>query len=133
MVKLSIAFLAGTLFATGCMVAAGGRAPLMIGLGAFVALGVVGGIMWLAGLRRVVRFLNAFADGLASSGAGSSREAGSVRQSAPRISRVPDRSGYVKPSRRQQLQVLSDTVDEYRNKETADFLNDAELFGGKVA
>jgi len=141
MVKLSIAFLAGTSFATLTIVLAGGRASTMLGLGFLLALSLAAGILWLTGVRRLARFLNAFADGLASSDQKVARQAVTARQSGSGL-HVADRSGYVKPSRKAQLQNMADAVEEYReraSKPAAEYSKTtdavlADMFGkGKVA
>ena len=62
--KLSLAFLAGSLFSAAAVVLAGGRPAGMLWLGAALALTTFGALVYLTGLRRVARFLNAFMDGL---------------------------------------------------------------------
>jgi uncharacterized membrane protein YdfJ with MMPL/SSD domain len=111
MIKTSIAFLAGTVFSTGIVICGGGRPAAMLALGFMLTVSIAAGVLWLTGVRRLARFLNAFADGLALSGEPASRQAGSVRHS--RVPRVADQSGYRKPSTKQRDQILDDTLDEY--------------------
>lgn len=129
MLKTSIAFLAGVLLMAGIMYGAGARFSVAL----YVA-GVVSVVAPLAALlssvariRAAARFLSAFAQGLEG------RDA-SVRPIA-----VPDKSGYVKPSRKAQLQQMADAVEEYRERSGAEYSKTtdavlAEMFGeGKVA
>lgn len=150
MIKNSLSFLAGTVFSTGIVICGGGRPAAMLALGFLLTVSVGAGVLWLTGVRRLARFLNAFADGvLASSDQNSARQASSARQ--PRTGlHVADKSGYVKPSRKAQLQNMADAVEEYRekvsdeyreraSKPTAEYSKTtdavlAEMFGkGKVA
>lgn len=112
MIKTSIAFLAGTVFATAVIVLAGGRASAMVALGFLCAVAIAAGVLWLTGLRRLARFLNAFTDGMETA------EAPPLK--AARVTQI-DRSGYVKPSAKKRDQILNDTIAEY--------LGDDELFG----
>jgi hypothetical protein len=118
--KLSLAFLAGSLFSATAVVLAGGRPAGMLWLGAALALTTFGALVYLTGLRRVARFLNAFMDGI--EGVQPAR----TKSATPRAARpVIDRSnpmGYVKPSKKQQDQILQDTASEYLG-------DDADLFG----
>lgn len=111
MIKNSIAFLAGTVFATGIVICGGGRPAAMLALGFLLTVSIAGGALWLTGVRRLARFLNAFADGLALSGEPATRQAGSGRHS--RVPRVADQSGYRKPSSKQRDRILEDTMEEY--------------------
>ncbi len=112
MIKIALSFLAGTTFSTLAIVLAGGRASAMLGLGVLLAVALGSGILRVIGVRRLARFLDAFADGLASAQPSPTRQAGSVRQST-RAPRMADRSGYVKPSSKKRDQILEDTIDEY--------------------
>lgn len=109
--KLALCFLAGTVFATGIVICGGGRPSAMLALGFLLTVSIAGGVLWLTGVRRLARFLNAFADGLALSGEPATRQAGSVRHS--RVARVADQSGYRKPSTKQRDRILEDTMEEY--------------------
>ena len=60
--KLALAFLAGSLFSALAVVLAGGRPANMLFLGAALALASLAALVYLAGLRRVARLLNAFMD-----------------------------------------------------------------------
>ena len=115
MIKLSLAFLAGTSFATVTIVMAGGRASAMLGLGVLLTISLMAGVLYWVGIRRLARFLNAFADGLASAESKSARQGTSARQSGAGL-HVADKSGYVKPSRKAQLQNMADAVEEYRER-----------------
>jgi hypothetical protein len=117
MIKLSLSFLAGTSFATAAIVMAGGRASMMLGLGFLLACSLGVGVLYWVGVRRLARFLNAFADGLASTTNTAAREGERVRHGTSEGRRAAvapiDRSGYRKPSAKQQEQILRDTVSEY--------------------
>ena len=115
MIKYSLTFLVGTMFSTLVMISAGGRAAQFIGLGFLLTVALTAGVLWLTGVRRLARFLNAFADGLASSESKPARQASSARQSGAGL-HVADKSGYVKPSRKAQLQNMADAVEEYRER-----------------
>jgi hypothetical protein len=118
--KLALSFLGGSLFSAAAVVLAGGRPAGMLWLGAALALATFGALVYLTGLRRVARFLNAFMDGLD----GTTKP--SAKHATPRAARpVIDRSnpmGYVKPSKKQQDQILQDTAAEYLG-------DDADIFG----
>jgi hypothetical protein len=119
--KYATCFLAGAIFSATAGVLAGGRFANFLLLGAGLALTSLGAVVYLIGLRRVARFLNAFMDALEGAGQPDTRPA---KQTAPRASRIIDRSnpmGYVKPSKKQEEQILRDTAAEY--------LEDDELFG----
>ena len=120
--KLALAFLAGALFSATAVVLAGGRPAGMLWLGAALALTTFGALVYLTGLRRVARFLNAFMDGLEGV---QSVQPVRTKQATARAARVIDRSnpmGYVKPSKKQQDQILQDTAAEYLG-------DDADIFG----
>ena len=70
MIKNALMFLAGTVVSTVIVVLAGGRPAAFVGLGLLLALSIAAGVLWLTGVRRLARFLNAFADGLALIGSG---------------------------------------------------------------
>lgn len=105
MIKTSLGFLAGVLVMAAVVYVAGARfaAPMFV---AGVCAVLVPSIALLASVDRMrafARFLTAFADALGS-------------KQRPVVARVPvsmDRSGYRKPSTKQQSQILSDTIDEY--------------------
>jgi hypothetical protein len=109
--KLALFFLGGSLFSAAAVVLAGGRPAGMLWLGAVLALTTFGALVYLTGLRRVARFLNAFMDGI--EGAQPVR----TKSATQRVARpVIDRSnpmGYVKPSPKQRDQILKDTAAEY--------------------
>jgi len=109
MIKNSLAFLAGSVLITGIVISAGGRPAAFVGLGFFLAVSLGAGVLWLTGVRRLARFLDAFI--LASSDDRASLQGGRVRHAAiaPRV----DRSGYRKPSTKQRNQILEDTMEEY--------------------
>lgn len=130
--KLSLAFLAGSIFSALAVVLAGGRPANMLWLGAALAVASIAAVVYLAGLRRVARFLNAFMDGVEGVQPKVTKSPRAVVDPAlanylnnPRAARpVIDRSnpmGYVKPSKKQEEQILRDTAAEY--------LGDDELFG----
>lgn len=106
MVKTSLGFLAGVLVMAAVVYVAGARfaAPMFV---AGVCAVLVPSIALLASVDRMrafARFLTAFADALGT------------RQQRTVVARVPvtmDRSGYRKPSPKQQSQILEDTIDEY--------------------
>ena len=118
--KLSLSFLGGSLFSATAVVLAGGRPAGMLWLGAALALTTFGALVYLTGLRRVARFLNAFMDEIENV------QPVRTKQATPRAARpVIDRSnpmGYVKPSKKQQEQILRDTAAEYIGE-------DVDLFG----
>jgi hypothetical protein len=117
--KLSLSFLGGSLFSAAAVVLAGGRPAGMLWLGAALALTTAASLVYLTGLRRVARFLNAFMDGI--EGVQPVRTKSAIQRAA----RVIDRSnpmGYVKPSKKQQDQILQDTAAEYLG-------DDADIFG----
>lgn len=122
--KYAIGFLGGAVFSAASVVLAGGRSAIMLWLGFALATGALAGILYLMGIRRTARFLSAFADAWGSKDAESKKTVPAPRQ-------MPDRSGYVKPSKKRQLEILNDTIDEYRNRtpETEAFLSDPDLFG----
>lgn len=121
--KLALSFLAGSIFSALAVVLAGGRPANMLWLGAALAVASIAALVYLAGLRRVAHFLNAFMD--AMEGVRQVEHAKPAKQMAPRASRVIDRSnpmGYVKPSKKQEEQILRDTAAEYLG-------DDADIFG----
>ena len=122
--KLALAFLAGSLFSAAAVVLAGGRPANMLWLGAALALTAVAATVYLAGLRRVARFLNAFMDGIEGV------QPKAAKMATPRAARpVMDRSnpmGYVKPSKKQQEQILRDTASEYLG-------DDVDIFAAPAA
>jgi hypothetical protein len=118
--KHALCFLAGTVLSTIA-----------------IACSLLTAVLYFAGLRRMARFLNALMDALEGT-----KAAGPVH--------VADRSGYVKPSRKNQIQMVADTIEEYKARQserhagreidpaTAAVLSDPELFGedekkGRVA
>jgi len=103
MIKTSLGFLTGVLAMAAVVYVAGARfaAPMFV---AGICAVLVPSIALLASVDRMrafARFLTAFADALGSRG--------------PRLvkSVAADRSGYRKPSTKQQSQILEDTIDEY--------------------
>lgn len=108
MIKYALCLLAGSLFSCGAVVLAGGRSANMLILGALLALASVGAVVYLAGLRRVARFLNAFMDGIEGV------------QKQPRVVSGKDANpwGYVKPSAK---------------KRDRDFANDLEWMKEEMA
>jgi hypothetical protein len=117
MIKTSLAFLAGTVFATAIVILGAGRPAAMIGLGFLLTAAIASGVLWLTGLRRLARFLNAFADGL--------NVAQEAQEPKQRTRPTPiDRSGYVKPSAKKRDMILTDTISEY--------LGDDDLFGASA-
>jgi hypothetical protein len=137
--KYALGLLSGSIFSAGCVIWAGGRPTAWLSLGFLLALGVSGGILWLTGPRRLARFLTAFADAWEGNRkAVTGREPSLVRRSAQSVESKP--SGYVRPSKKQELQIMNDSIEEYksrmtpsttsrRSKDTEEFLNDPELFG----
>jgi hypothetical protein len=131
--KLALSFLAGSIFSALAVVLAGGRPANMLWLGAALAVASIAAVVYLAGLRRVARFLNAFMDameGVQPKVAKTPRAAfdpalashlNSQRGSRPVIDRS-NPMGYVKPSKKQQEQILQDTASEYLG-------DDVDLFG----
>ena len=129
--KHALCFLAGTVFATGTIVLNGGRPLGMIALGFLLACSLLTAVAYLVGIERLVRVLNALADSTPAN-----------RPMAARR-RVADPSGYVKPSRKRQIQDVADTIEEYKERQSerrADrgvspvaekVLSDPELFGEK--
>jgi hypothetical protein len=104
--RLALAFLAGVMvMAVECYVA-GVRfaAPMFIAGVVFVVAPLVGMLSSVARIRSSARFLLAFAQGLEG------------RSGAAKPIAVVDKSGYVKPSRKAQLQNMADAVDEYRQR-----------------
>jgi hypothetical protein len=108
MIKLSLAFLAGTVFATGIVICGGGRPAAMLALGFLLTVSIAAGVLWLTGVRRLARFLNAFMDGLEG-------VQQPVAMNAARNIRETLRpaNGYRKPSTKQRDQILADTMEEY--------------------
>jgi hypothetical protein len=108
MIKLSLAFLAGTVFATGIVICGGGRPAAMLALGFLLTVSIAAGVLWLTGVRRLARFLNAFMDGLEG-------VQQPVSMNAARNVRETSRpaNGYRKPSTKQRDQILADTMEEY--------------------
>jgi hypothetical protein len=129
--KHALCFLAGTVLSTIAVVLNGGRPLGMVALGFLLAASILTGIAYLAGIDRVVRVLNALND-----------SAPAEHPVARR--RVSDASGYVKPSKKRQIQDVADAIEEYkmrqserhpataRTPEVAAFLNDPELFDSTV-
>jgi hypothetical protein len=130
--KHALCFLAGTVLSTIAVVLNGGRALGMVALGFLLACSILMGVAYFVGIERLVRVLNALAD-----------SAPATRSTAARR-RVSDPSGYIKPSRKRQIQDVEDTIEEYkmrqserhpataRTPEVAAFLNDPELFDSTV-
>jgi hypothetical protein len=135
--KHALCFLAGTVLTTIAVVLNGGHVLGFAILGFLIACSLLTAVLYFAGLRRTARFLNALVDALEGT-----KAAGPAR--------VADRSGYVKPSRKNQIQMVADTIEEYKARQserhagreidpaTAAVLSDPELFGedkkkGKVA
>ena len=126
--KLALSFLFGTLFATGAVILNAGHPLGFVALGFLAACSLLMGVLYLAGLDRVLRVLNALND------------SAPVEWPAARR-RVADPSGYVKPSRKRQMQDVADTIEEYkmrqserhpataRNPQVDAFLKDEDLFG----
>jgi hypothetical protein len=123
--KLALSFLGGAIFSAATVVLAGGRPANMLFLGAALALASLAALVYLAGLRRVARFLNAFVDAVevkpARGNAGKRGETRGNTGTRPVIDRS-NPMGYVKPSKKQQEQILQDTAAEYLG-------DDADLFG----
>jgi alkylated DNA nucleotide flippase Atl1 len=103
--KYAITFLGGSVFSAGAVVLAGGRPAVMLWLGATLAVTTLGAILWLAGIRRVARFLNAFMDALE----------GSRQVARPRVISGKNANpwGWVKPSTKQQERNTRETAAEY--------------------
>ena len=117
--KLALSFLGGAIFSAAAVILAGGRPANMLWLGAALALTTFGAVVYLAGLRRVARFLNAFmdaAEGVQPKAKQSRTERPAVAPALekylnPRARPVIDRSnpmGYVKPSKKQQEQAIAE-------------------------
>jgi hypothetical protein len=130
MLKTSIAFLAGVLLMAGIMYGAGARFSVALFVAGVVSVAapLVALLSSVSRIRAAARFLSAFADGLEGR--------------RPRPVAVADKSGYVKPSKKAQLQNMADSIEEYRERatkpgegysKTTDAVL-AEMFGeGKVA
>jgi hypothetical protein len=110
--KYALCLLAGSLFSCGAVVLAGGRSANMLILGAALALASVGAVVYLAGLRRVARFLNAFMDGIEGV------------QKQPRSGRNANPWGYVKPSAKKRDRDFANDLEWM--KEEAEEANTAE-------
>lgn len=111
--KLSLAFLAGAILNTTVIFFSPGKPALLVFLGAALSLASVGALLWLAGVRRAARFLNAFMDAL---------EGTEPVRTKSRVVSGKDKNpwGWVKPSAKQQRQNVEDTIEEYLEaKETA--------------
>ena len=129
--KYAFSFLGGSVVSAIAVVLSGGHPAILFWLGATVTATAVGGILWLLGIRRTARLLNAFADAWGSAELPFARTKQSPSLQVVEKS-ANSKSGYIKPSKKQQFQILADTVEEYRNsKETDEFLSDPELFGEK--
>ena len=134
--KQALTFFAGSIVSAIAVVLSGGHPAILFWLGTTVTATALGAILWLLGVRRAARLLNAFADAWGSAQEPFARTKQSSALQVVEKSANQKASGYVKPSKKQQLQILADTVEEYRNsKETDQFLSDPELFGekGRVA
>jgi hypothetical protein len=109
--KLALAFLAGVMVMAVETYVAGVRfaAPMFIAGAVFVLAPLVGMLSSVKRIRATARFLLAFAQGLEG-------RSESAKQLAV-VSR--EKSGYVKPSRKAQLQNMADTIEEYRQRSTA--------------
>ena len=104
-------------------------------LGAALALTSVGALVYLAGLRRVARFLNAFTDAMEGVQPKPAKQA--------RIVSGKDKNpyGWVKPSSKTEMRNAMDAAEEYREKQeerkagrardpkVEAFLSDPDLFG----
>jgi hypothetical protein len=106
MLTTSIAFLAGVLMMAGIMYGAGARFSVALYVAGVVSVAapLVALLSSVARIRAAARFLSAFAQGLEARG-------GTLKPIA-----VPDKSGYVKPSKKAQLQQMADAVEEYRER-----------------
>jgi hypothetical protein len=130
--KHALCFLAGTVLTTIAVVLNGGHVLGFAILGFLVACSLLTAICYFVGIERLVRILNALAD-----------SAPATRSTAARR-QVADPSGYIKPSRKRQIQDVADTIEEYkmrqserhpataRKPEVDAFLNDPELFDSTV-
>lgn len=121
MIKTSLAFLAGVLAMAGIVYMAGARfaAPMFFAGMVAVVAPAIALLSSVGRIRTAARFLNAFADSWASFSSASTES-----RSRPSVVAFDQEktSGYRKPSRKQQGQILEDTAAEY--------LNDAdEIFG----
>lgn len=136
--KPALGFLAGTIFSAVLVMSAGASRRGFVLVGFFFAIAILGAVIQIAGAARIARFFTWLA------GEPARTQKTRVRDTA----KVSNKNGYVKPSKRQQLQNMADTVEEYRsrmskpgpadasprNPQVDEFLNDEELFGeGKVA
>lgn len=130
--KQALTFLSGSVVSAIAVVLSGGHPAILFWLGATVTATALGAILWLLGIRRTARLLNAFADAWSSAQEPFARTKQSPSLQVVEKSANQKSSGYVKPSKKQQLQILADTVEEYHHsKETDEFLSDPELFGEK--
>ena len=125
--KYAFSFLGGSAVSAIAVVLSGGHPAILFWLGATVTATALGTSLWLLGIRRAARLLHAFADAW-----GSAQEPFARTKQSPSLQVVEksanSKSGYVKPSKKQQLQILADTVEEYRNsKETDEFLRELSL------
>jgi hypothetical protein len=103
--KLALSFLGGAIFSAATVILAGGRPAHMLWLGAALALTTLGATVYLAGLRRVARFLNAFMDAMEGAVEKSRSERAGMRSEAKTSKVVSGKNknpwGYVKPSAKQ--------------------------------
>ena len=118
--KNAIFFFAGSVLTSSAVVLAGGRSAVTLWLGFALALALVAILVYFAGIRRVARFLSAFADAWGTIGAveKSLSDRVKMRGEANRRLQFVDRSGYRKPSTKQRDQILEDTIDEYLDGDT---------------
>ena len=128
MVKTSIAFLAGVLLMAGVVYGAGARFAMPLFVAGMVTV-IAPAVALLSSVNRIraaARFLSSFAQAW---------EGKTMRPVAV------DKSGYVKPSRKAQLQNMADAVEEYREwsskpgagySKTTDAVL-AEMFGERKA
>ncbi len=110
--KYALCSLAGSMFSAGAVVLAGGRPAVTLWLGFTLAMLTIGALLWLAGLRRVARFLDGFMDGLERAGAAC--KPALARASLEAVKPI----GYVKPSSKQRDRILADTISEYLDDDT---------------
>lgn len=130
MTKLSIAFLAGVLMMAGIVYVSGPRSfaiPMFFAGSLAVVVPIAALLSSVKRILAVARFLNSFGRAMG----------GRIQEQAvERFESSRETIGYKKPSRKAQLQMMTDAVEEYKSRMTKPApaeislaLLDDELFG----